>query len=170
MTGNSSLASSSRFLIVTLGGRYLALDAESISGVCTLEDAGNLDDPIIHGMVHRATNLADRLHIPNDQGAANTPIVLLAEQNVRGSIRVTTIQGLLELYSSQVLPLPRQFRGPERHWYRGMILFANSIALALNTTWVLDEQVSSTEGSRGQGSPSRLGVASQSSERESRLC
>jgi len=167
MTGNSSLASSSRFLIVTLGGRYLALDAESISGVCTLEEAGCLDGPTIHGMVHRTINLADRLRIPNDQGATNTRIVLLAERSVRGSIRVTTIEGLLELHPSQVLPLPPQFRGPERHWYRGMILFANSIALALNTTWVLNEQASSTEGSKGQGGLSRLVVPLES---ESRLC
>ena len=167
MAGNSSLASSSRFLIVTLGGRYLALDAESISGVCTLEEAGCLDDPTIYGMAHRTINLGDRLRIPNDQGEANTCIVLLAERSARGSIRVTTIQGLLEIHPSQVLPLPPQFRGPERHWYRGMILFANSIALVLNTTWVFDEQASSTEGSRGQGSLSRLVVAPQS---ESRLC
>lgn len=170
MTGISSLAAPSRFLIVTLGGRYLALDAESISGICTLEEAGYLDDPTMHGMVYRAINLADRLRISNDHDAANTRIVLLAERGTRGSIRVTTIQGLLELHPSQVLPIPPQFRGPEQHWYRGMILFANSIALALNTTWVLNEQMSSAEGSGGQGSRSRLLAAPQISVSDGRVC
>lgn len=170
MTGHSSLASSSRFLIVTLGGRYLALDAESISGVCTLEEAGYLNEPTIHGTLYRAINLADRLRISNDQGVAYTRIVLLAERGARGNIRVSTIQGLLELHPSQVLPLPPQFRGPERHWYRGMILFANSIALVLDTSWVLDEQVPSREGSGGQERLSRLVVSPQSSGSESRLC
>ena len=170
MTGHSSLASSSRFLIVTIGGRYLALDAESISGVCTFEEAGCLNDPTIHGMVYRTINLADRLCISDGQGTANTRVVLLAEQGARGSIRVTMIQGWLELDPSQLLPLPPQFRGPERHWYRGMILFANSVALALETTWVLDEQASSREGNGEQGRHSRPVVAPQSPGSESRLC
>ncbi|MEK9140869.1 MAG: hypothetical protein AAB308_07425 [Nitrospirota bacterium] len=170
MTGISSLAVPSRFLIVTLGGRYLALDAESIAGVCTLEEAGYVDDPTIHGMVYRTINLADRLRISNSQDAANTRIVLLAERGACGSIRGTTIQGLLELHRSQVLPIPPQFRGPERQWYRGMILFKKSIAVALNTTWVLDEQVSSADGSDGQGSISRLVATPQISVSDGRVC
>lgn len=166
----SSLAVPARFLIVTLGGRYLALDAESIAGVCTLEEAGYGDDPTIHGMVYRTINLADRLRISNSQDAADSRIVLLAERGARGSIRVTTIQGLLELHRSQVLPIPPQFRGPERHWYRGMILFEKSIAVALDTTWVLDKQVSSVEGSEGQGSIARPRATPQVSVSDGRAC
>jgi chemotaxis signal transduction protein len=146
VTGSPSSASPSRFLIVALGGRHLALDAESIWGVLTLEEAGNVDDPTIHGMANGAVNLADRWSLSNDQDGANTRVVLLSEREARGSLRVTAVQGLLEIPQSQVLPLPMQFRGPERYWYRGMVLFAKSIALVLNTTWVLDEQVSSQEG------------------------
>ena len=138
MTGISSPASPSRFLIVLLGGRYLALDAESIQGVLTLEEVGSLDDPMTNGLVYRAINLADRLKISNNQGTANSRIVLFSERGAHGSIRVTMVQGLLELHPSQVLPLPSQFRGPERRWYQGMILFAKSIALVLNSSWVLD--------------------------------
>jgi len=135
-----SPASPSRFLIVTLGGRYLALDAESICGLLTFEEAGNDEDPMIHGIMYGAVNLADRLSLPNDRGGANTRIVLLSKREMRGSVRVTTVEGLLELSPSQVLPLPMQFCGPERYWYQGMILFAKSIALVLNATWVLNEE------------------------------
>lgn len=170
MTGISSPASSSRFLIVIFGGQYLALDAESIQGVLTLEEVGYHDDPTIHDRVYRAINLADRLKLSNDPGAANGRIVLLSERSACGSVRVTTVQGWLELHPSQVLPLPPQFRGPERHWYRGMILFADSIALALNTTWLLDEQVPGVEDSEGQASIPRLAAAPKTSVNDRRAC
>jgi chemotaxis signal transduction protein len=170
MTGISSPDSPSRFLIVILGGRYLALDAESIQGILTLEEVGYHGDPTIHGKVYRAINLADRLKISNDPGAANGRIVLLSERSARGSVRVTTVQGWLELHPSQVLPLPPQFRGPERHWYRGMILFADSIALSLNTTWLLNEQVSGVEHSGGQESIPRLAAVPSISVNDRRVC
>ena len=170
MTGILSPSSPSRFLIVLLGGRYLALDAESIQGVLTLEEVGSLDDPMINGLVYRAINLAERLKISNNQGTANSRIVLFSERGAHGSIRVTRVQGLLELHPSQVLPLPSQFRGPERHWYRGMILFEKSIALALNTTWVLNESVSSTAGSEGQGNIFRPIAIPQMTVSDDRVC
>jgi hypothetical protein len=170
MTGISLSASPSRFLIVLFGGRYLALDAESIQGVLTLEEIGSLDDPTIHGLVYRAINLADRLRIVNNQGSTHSRIVLLSEQGVQGSIRVTTVQGWLELHLSQVLPLSPQFCGPERRWYRGMILFENSIALVLNTSWVLDEQLASVEDSGGQGGIPRLIAAPKMSVNNSQVC
>ena len=170
MTGISSPASPSRFLIVLLGGRYLALDAESIQGVLTLEEVGSLDDPMINGLVYRAINLAERLRVSNNQGTANNRIVLFSERGAHGSIRVTRVQGLLEIHPSQVLPLPSQFRGPERRWYQGMILFAKSIALVLNLSWVLDVQVASVEASGGQGGISRLVAAPKISMNNSRVC
>ncbi len=170
MTGLSPPASPSRFLVVLLGGRYLALDAGSIQGVLTLEEVGSLDDPMINGRVYRAINLADRLRISNNHGAANSRIVLFSERSAHGSIRVTMVQGLLELHPSQVLPLPPQFRGPERGWYQGMILFAKSIALVLNTSWVLDVQVASVEASGGQGGIPRLVAAPKISVNNSQIC
>ncbi len=149
MAGISSPASPSRFLIVTVDERYLALSAESICGVMTLEEVGNVENPTVDGRVYRAINLADRLGVPNDQDGPNRRVVLLSEREARGCIRVTAVQGLLEFPLSQVLPLPMLFRGPERYWYRGMILFSKSIALVLNTTWVLDERMSGLEGNSG---------------------
>ncbi len=170
MTRIVSPASPSRFLILLLGGRYLALDAESIQGALTIKEVGSLDAPTIHGRVYRAINLADRLRISNNQGTANSRIVLLSERGVQGSIRVTSVQGWLELHPTQVLPLPPHFRGPERRWYRGMILFEKSIALVLNTSWVLDEQVTSIEDSGGQEGIPRLVVAPKMSVNNSQAC
>lgn len=170
MTGIPSPTVTSQFLIVTLGGRYLALSAESICGVLTPEETGNVENQTVHGIVHGAINLADRLSVPNDQGGANARVVLLSERDAHGSVRVTTVHGLLELQQSQVLPIPMQFRGPERHWYRGMILFEKSIALVLNTTWVLDERMSGLEGNSGQGHTCELVTAPKVPVDDSRIC
>lgn len=169
MTGTSSPASPSRFLIVTLDGRYLALDAESIGGLLTLEEAGHVTHPTLQGMECRAVDLADRLSVSHDRNEADTRIILLSEHGVRGSIRVTTVEGFLELQPSEILPLPMQFRGPERHWYRGMILFEKSIALILNPTWVLGEHAGSDAGHK-PGAPRSLMDAWSSAAREERAC
>lgn len=154
MTEISSPPFPSRFLIVTVGERYLALSAESTCGLMTLEEIGNVENPTIHGKVYSAINLVDRLSIPNHQDGPNARVVLLAEGEARGSIRVTTVQGLLEFPLSQVLPLPMLFRGAERRWYRGMIPFSKSIALVLNTAWILGEQM---PGVAGKGETERSG-------------
>ncbi|MBX3302082.1 MAG: chemotaxis protein CheW [Nitrospira sp.] len=169
MTGTSSPASPSRFLIVTLEGRYLALDAESIGGLLTLEEAGRVTNPILHGMEYRAVDLADRLSVSHDWNGADARVILLSEHGVRGSIRVTTVEGFLELQPSQILPLPMQFRGPERHWYRGMILFEQSIALILNPTWILGEHAESNAGHE-PGTPRSSMGAWDSAAREGRTC
>lgn len=170
MTETSSPISLSRFLIVTLGGRYLALDIESVEAVLTLEETGGVEDPTIHGMAYGVIHLADRLGLVSDRDMTNARVVLLSERERRGNVRVSMVQGLLELQPSQILPLPMQFRGPERHWYQGLILFANSIALALNTSWVLDETVSNCDDKDGHEHTSRLSALLNSSMEHRRAC
>ncbi|MGE3976135.1 MAG: chemotaxis protein CheW [Nitrospira sp.] len=169
MTGTPSPVSLLRFLIVVVGGRYLALNAKSICGLLTLEETGDVENPTVHGMVYGALNLADRLSLSHDADGANARVVLLSEGNARGNVRVPMVQGLLELQPSQVLPLPLQFRGAERQWYRGVILFANNIALVLNTTWVLNAQVSDLE-SGGASKCSSVCADLKISVNDSRIC
>ena len=129
------------FLITTIGGRYLAFEAELIQGVLTSEDAGFLQDPVVQGIPYGVVDLALRLNLASERLWDETEVVLLAEGMCRGRVRVQKVHGTLELDRSQVLPLPAQFRGPERRWYQGMILFDHSVALVLNTAWVLEEQI-----------------------------
>ena len=133
------------FLITTIGGRYLAFEAEHIQAVLTREDVGFLQDPVVQGVTYPVVELAERLHQPNGQAWDGTDVVLLADGKRHGSVRVRKIHGLLEMDRSHVLPLPAQFRGPERRWYRGVVLFDRSVALILNTAWVLGEQITGEE-------------------------
>jgi hypothetical protein len=154
----SSSASPSRLLITTIGGRYLAFDAESVQGILTIEEAGYLHDPMTEGMVYRAVDLAARLNLSSDECRNGTSVVLLAERGIRGSVRIEKVHGILEIPQSQILPLPAQFRGSERQWYRGMILFERNVAVMLNTAWVLEEQSAGLDSGVGQGEMKRVGA------------
>jgi len=144
--------SSLRFLITTLGGRYLAFDAESIQGVLTNEEVSSSHDPVVQGRIYNIIDLTLRLNLPSERLQDGTRMVLLANKNGRGSVRVDTVHGILAIQQSQVLPFPAQFRGPEQYWYLGMIPFDHSVALILNIAWVLEDQVRAvTSRSERQG-------------------
>lgn len=134
------------FLITTIGGRYLAFEAELVHGVLTNEEVGFLlQDPVVQGITYRMIDLAARLHLPSERSWNKAGVVLLADGTCRWSVRVQKVHGMLEIHRSKVLPLPAQFRGPERRWYQGMILFDRSVVLVLNTAWVCENQVAGVE-------------------------
>lgn len=130
-----------RFVITTIGGRYLAFEAEHIQGVLTSEDGEFLPAPVVKGVTYPVVNLAVRLNLVSERRWDGTEVVLLADGTCRGCVWVQKVHGILEAHRSQVLPLPAQFCGPERGWYRGMVLFDHNVALVMNTTWVLEEQL-----------------------------
>jgi hypothetical protein len=133
-----SASSLGRFLIVTISGRYLAVDAGSVEGVLTIKESESGEDLAIHSVVDRTVSLAMQLGSSDVPKHPTTRVVLLTDRGTRGSIRVNDVHGILEIQQSQILPLPAHFSGVERHWYRGMILFEKSIAMILNMTWVLE--------------------------------
>ncbi|UVT17683.1 MAG: chemotaxis protein CheW [Nitrospira sp.] len=135
-----SLAPPFRVLIVTMGGRFFALDAESVRTLLTTDETGNDGVPQVEGVTYRPIDLADQLTLSRNGAGASTCVVLLSENGSRGSIRVTCVHGVMNVHPSQVLPLPLQFCGSERRWYRGMILFEHSVALILDTSWILENK------------------------------
>ncbi len=116
----------------------------------TLDEAEPPDAPRVHGVVYSAVDLTERLVLGNEINDTNVRLVLMSEGDVRKSVRVTRVHGLMELQPSQVLPLPPQFTGLERHWYRGLILFQNSVVPVLNTQWMLEDMANiPSDGHRG---------------------
>jgi CheW-like domain len=129
------------FIITTIGGRYLAFEAEHIQGVLTSENGGFLQDPVVQDITYRVVDLAVRLNLASEGRWNGTEGVLLGDERCRGCVSVQKVHGILEVHKSQILPLPAQFHGPERGWYHGMILFDQTVVLVLNTAWVLEEQL-----------------------------
>jgi hypothetical protein len=131
----ASFAPTVRFLIVTIGGAHFALHADRIQGLLTLEEAAA--SPALASHASRI-ELAARLGLRAEENGPETRIVLVSKGNHAGHLLVSEVHGLQELEPSQVLPLPRHFRGEEQRWYQGMILFADRVAVILNPAWVLE--------------------------------
>jgi chemotaxis signal transduction protein len=140
-TSATSKESVFRCLIVTMGGRLFALDAGAVQRVLTLEESGQSGYPVVQGVIYRTSDVVSRLACSQDGDGALVRVVLLSEHGRHGSVRVSEVHGFMELQWAQVLPLPLQFCGSERGWYRGMILVKQSVALVLNTGWVLQGTV-----------------------------
>lgn len=136
--GAGSIAPTVRFLVVSAGGTYLALHADRIQGLLTIEEAGAAGVLTVQGLVYSYVDLAGRLHRSVDPEGPDMRVILFSKGSTRGNIRVAKVHGLKELEQSQVLSLPGQFRGEEQRWYQGMILFEDSVALVLNPAWVLE--------------------------------
>ncbi len=136
--GTTSLAPRSRFLIVTVGGTHLALHADRVQGLLTMEEAGLAEALTVQGLTYARVDLGTPLHLPDDSEGPDTRVVLLSSGSVRGNIRVAQVHGLKEIEQSQVLPLPRHFQNEEQSWYHGILLFEESVALVLNPAWVME--------------------------------
>jgi hypothetical protein len=142
---------------VSVGGAHLALHADRIQGLLTIEEAGSAPELTVQGVVYPHVDVAARLQRPPDPESPDTRVILFSQSNARGNIRVAEVHGLEELEQSQVLPLPRQFRSEEQRWYQGMILFADSVAFILNPTWLLESCALSAMGlEHRQGGPSHV--------------
>jgi CheW-like domain len=137
--GARSLTPSVRFLVVTVGGACVALHADRIQGLQTIEEAGSAGPLTVQGLEYAYINLALRLRRPVDAEGSDTRVILFSKGHVRGNIRAAQVHGLKDIEVSQILPLPPQFRGEEQRWYQGMILFESTVALVLNPAWVLEE-------------------------------
>lgn len=131
----ASLAPTIRFLIVTIGGAHFALHADRIQGLLTVEEAAA--SPAFASHASRI-ELTSRLRLPAEENGPETRIVLVSQGNTAEHLLVSKVHGLQELETSQVLPLPRQFKGEEQRWYQGMILFSDRVAVILNPAWLLE--------------------------------
>lgn len=152
------LADTSRFLIVAVGSIPMALHADSVQGLLTLEETGSDRSPVVHGQAYPAISLVARIGVLPDEDGAETRVVLLSAGNARGSLRVAQVHGLEEVGRSRVLSLPPQFRCEEREWYRGILLLEEGIALILNLAWLIgaDRLVPNGMSSERLGESSRL--------------
>lgn len=126
-----------RFLVVAVGGTTIALHADAVEGLLTPEEAGSDGAPVLHGSAYPALDLVARLGAPADDEGPDTRVVLLSSGQARGSLRVAEVHGLDEFGRTDILPLPSQFRGEEREWYRGILLLDEEVALILNLAWLM---------------------------------
>ena len=141
-TADSAMRGPSRcYVVVTIGARLFAVDAHSFKGELIAEEA---PDTVvsIDGTIYPALALADRLEVAPNVDSVDRRVILLAHQDRCGCIGVDRVHGQVAYQMSEVVPLPLHFRGIEREWYQGLILFQNSVAVILNLSSVLRENQS----------------------------
>jgi chemotaxis signal transduction protein len=144
------LVETASFLVVRLGLSYLALPATGVRGVLTQEEAGHEQVVTAVGRVYRPVDLAQQLSIAADLSGLEMRTVLYSAGRSQGAICVEQVVGLIDVERHECLPLPPQFRGDERNWFGGMMLYQDQLVLILNPLWALGEL-----SSAGPASPER---------------
>jgi CheW-like protein len=134
----ASVAPTCRLLIVTVGGVCLALHADDVKGLLTVDEAGPLQTVMVQELAYPHMNVAARLGLAQDVPGPETRVILLGKGLKRANIHAAQVHGLKELEQSQMLPLPRQFHGEERNWYQGLVLSEERAALVLNPAWIME--------------------------------
>lgn len=126
-----------RYLIVEIGAQQFALTAELVQGLLTVEESGSVAILTVQGQEYPPLDLGGRLGLTQTCDRPETRTVLLAQAGIRACIRVDQVHGLVEVERTRVLPLPRQFRGDERNWYVGLVLYGEGVAVGLHSGWLL---------------------------------
>ena len=127
------------FLVVRLGGSYLALPADGVRGVLTQEEAGKEQAVTMAGTIYQPVELAQRLSVVADLSGLEMRTVLYSNSRSQGAIRVEQVVGLTDVERKDCFPLPPQFQCDERNWFAGMMLYQDQLVLILNPSWVLGE-------------------------------
>ena len=144
------LVETANFLVVRLGGSYLALPAAGVRGILTQEEAGHKEAVIAGGTVYQPVDLARRLSVVADLSGLEMRTVLYSTGRIQGAIRVELLVGLIDVERKDCLPLPPQFQCDERNWFGGMILHQDLLVLILNPLWALGESSGVVPVSVGQ--------------------
>ncbi|HJS66928.1 MAG TPA: chemotaxis protein CheW [Nitrospiraceae bacterium] len=131
------LVATASFLVVRLGHTYLALPATGVRGVLTQEEAGHERTVTTAGSLYRPVDLAQQLSIVANLSGIEMRTVLYSAGGFLGAICVEQVVGLIDVERNKYLPLPPQFRGDERNWFGGMMLYQDQLVLILNPSWAL---------------------------------
>jgi chemotaxis signal transduction protein len=144
------LVETASFLVVLLGGRYVALPADGVRGVLTQEESGHEEAVTAAGTIYQPVDLAQRLSVVADLSGLEVRTVLYSTGHSQGAIRVEQVVGLMDVKRNDCLPLPPQFQRDERNWVEGMLLYQDQLVLILNPSWALGELADVVPASVGQ--------------------
>jgi chemotaxis signal transduction protein len=139
------LVETASFLVVRLGGSYVALPADGVRGVLTQEESVPAA-----GTVYHPVELAQRLSVVADFSGLEMRTVLYSNGRSHGAIRVEQVVGLTDVERKDCFPLPPQFQCDERNWFAGMMLYQDHLVLILNPSWALGELADVVPASVGQ--------------------
>ncbi len=121
-------------LVVACGKTYFGIPAEIVRGIARPEQAGPL-----HDRPHPPVDLGSRLGLIGSSLSPESRIILCGAHEVQEGLRVDHVMGLTKADGLDLRPLPPLFTGRERQWFRGLFLFQDTVAMLLDSRWVLQD-------------------------------
>ncbi len=126
-------------LVVACGKTYLAIPGAVVRGVVEFGEAVEARIVSLFGETCRVTDLAARLGLPPAVLTPDMRIILCGEHRARQAWRVDRTLGLEDVDMQRITPLPPHFAGVEQSWFTGLFLFRDTVALLINSGWLLSQ-------------------------------
>jgi chemotaxis signal transduction protein len=128
------------FLVVVCGMTHFAIPADAVRNVVR-PDEGSLT-ALLAGMGVTAppTHLSEQFGLTGSYLSPDARIVVCRRQASHFAFRVDRVLGLHEIDAAKIKPLLPHFTGAERQWIVGMFLFQQTVALIINTQWLLGSE------------------------------
>ncbi len=135
---NAAARRSGQFLIVACGLTNLAFPSGLVQAILKPEELQDGETVMFLNVAYRVRPLSWRLGLTQVPATRDPRIILCGGQDGHRGYMVDRVQGLTESGSQQVRPLPLHFMGEERKWFAGLFLFESSVALLMNSEWLLE--------------------------------
>jgi chemotaxis protein histidine kinase CheA len=146
------------FLIVACATTHFAIPADAVRSVIR-PDEGNLTELLSAlGVTGSPTHLAEQFGLTGSYLSPDARIVVCRRQAGHHAFRVDRVLGLHEIDAAKIKPLLPHFTGSERQWIVGMFLFQQTVALIVNTHWLLATERTRPFSGAAAGSTRRAGA------------
>lgn len=135
--------------MVACGQTHFALQADVVRSVIRPEE-GDVEGLLsTFGVTPSPVHLSEHFGLTGSYLSPESRILVCGMQSKHMAFCVDRVLGLHDIDSTNIKPLLPHFMGPERGWIAGMFLFQQTVALVLNTRWLLSDD----RGSRALSSP-----------------
>ncbi len=127
------------FLMVVCGDTHFALQADVVRSVIRPEE-GDVESLLsTFGVTTSPAHLSEHFGLTGSYLSPESRILVCGMQSTHVAFQVDRVLGLHETESTNIKPLPPHFIGPERQWIAGMFLIQQTVALILQTHWLLSD-------------------------------
>ncbi len=132
-----ALEGAAQFLVVRCGRTWLALAADIVRGIVEPAGAVGAEAATLPAMACPLTDLAAQLGLSSETPSPEARVVSCAIHERRRALLVDRVAGLCDVETNRIRPLPPHFTGSERRWITGLFLFQESVALVLDSGWLV---------------------------------
>ena len=124
--------------MVVCRGLHFALQAEIVKGIVAADET-NIQQRLASfgGDASSVSELGELFGWPPGTPSPESRIFVCGTPQVSRAFQVDRLLGLQDVDAEQFRPFPRHFRGPEREWFGGFILIEETLALIINSRWLV---------------------------------